>query len=71
MFSRFWYIIIKEFPIYTAHFNNRGEKTMADKNIKKEVKKKKKADIKVPVLSTYERPVVTQPEIIKKKKKER
>lgn len=42
---------------------------MADKNIKKEKKQKKASDIKTENLSTYVRPVVTQPELIKKVKK--
>lgn len=43
---------------------------MGDKNIKKNEKKKKKKTDEVsfsPI--TYERPVMTQPELIKKKKK--
>lgn len=37
---------------------------MANRNIKKEVKKKKKADISTPVSSV--KPLATQPELIKK-----
>ena len=45
---------------------------MGDKNIKHAEKKKKKiVEAKVSVPSTYIRPVVTQPEIIKKKKKDK
>lgn len=43
---------------------------MGDKNIKKEAKKKKKTDTKVPALSASLKPVMTQPELIKKKKKD-
>ncbi|MPM17468.1 hypothetical protein SDC9_63863 [bioreactor metagenome] len=42
---------------------------MGDKNIKKETKKKKKADSITSVSSASMRPVVMQPELIKKKKK--
>lgn len=46
---------------------------MGDKNIKKEEKKKKKKNEEtttyVPSIP-YERPVITQPELIKKKKKQ-
>jgi hypothetical protein len=35
----------------------------------KETKKKKKTDATAPALSTYVRPIMTQPELIKKKKK--
>lgn len=43
---------------------------MGDKNIKKEKKQKKASDTKTVVSpSTYIRPVVTQPELIKKVKK--
>lgn len=44
---------------------------MAEKNIKKEVKKKKKKDDKpvyVPA-EPYERPSISQPELVTKKKK--
>ncbi len=41
---------------------------MADKNIKKEVKKMKKTGA-APAVSSAVRPVVVQPELIKKKKK--
>lgn len=46
---------------------------MADKNIKKDVKKKKKKTEEVSsyVPLTYDRPVITQPELIKKKKKDK
>lgn len=50
---------------------NKGEIIMADKNIKKEVKKKKKADDKPVAISSYVRPVVQQPELVSKKKKEK
>ncbi|MEA5093890.1 hypothetical protein SDC9_48085 [bioreactor metagenome] len=45
---------------------------MANKNIKKEERKKKKKtdDVTTYVPITYERPVMTQPELIKKKKKD-
>lgn len=45
--------------------------TMADKNIKKEAKKPKKTDKKVaaPMLSSTPRPIMVQPELIKKEKK--
>lgn len=44
---------------------------MGDRNIKKEVKKKKKKTDEVTYVPSvpYERPVITQPELIKKKKK--
>jgi len=44
---------------------------MGDKNIKKEVKKMKKSDIKPSATSVSSalRPVATQPELIKKEKK--
>ena len=43
---------------------------MGERSLKhNEVKKKKKADIKSPAPSTYQRPVMAQPELIKKKKK--
>ena len=41
---------------------------MGDKNIKKEVKKKKKTDSKNPVSSVVLKSVVTQPDLVKKKK---
>jgi len=41
---------------------------MGDKNIKKETKKKKKTDVKAYTPSLTPRPVVMQPELIKKKK---
>mgnify|MGYP003399124769 CR=1 FL=1 len=44
---------------------------MGDKNIKKEVKKKKKADIKGLAPSAFTREVVTQPQLITTKKKDR
>jgi len=45
---------------------------MADKNIKKEVRKKKKVEETTSYVPlTYERPVMTQPELIKKKKKDK
>jgi hypothetical protein len=44
---------------------------MAEKNIKKEVKKKKKKDEKPAYVPTepYVRPIMTQPELVAKKKK--
>jgi len=43
---------------------------MGDKNIKKdEKKKKKKVEVSSATPSTYIRPIVTQPELITKKKK--
>lgn len=43
---------------------------MGDKNIKKdEKKKKKKVEVSSVAPSTYVRPIVTQPELITKKKK--
>jgi len=54
------------------HDQLKGENKMADKNIKKEEKKKKKkAEDISSAASTYQRPVVTQPELIKKTKKEK
>lgn len=46
---------------------------MGDKSIKKEEKKKKKKveETSSYVPLTYERPVMTQPELIKKKKKDK
>ena len=45
---------------------------MADKSIRKEKKQpKKKPDKKEPVISTYEKPVYTEPELIRKVKKEK
>ncbi|MFZ2539312.1 MAG: hypothetical protein WAX04_10480 [Oscillospiraceae bacterium] len=44
---------------------------MGDKSIKKETKKKKKADTKVSTPSTYQREAMVQPERITKKKKEK
>jgi len=46
---------------------------MGDKSIKNsEKKKKKKTEVTtISAPSTYERPIVTQPEVIKKKKKEK
>lgn len=45
---------------------------MGDKNIKKnEKKKKKKVDEVFSAPSTYERPVMTQPILIKKNKKDK
>ncbi len=41
---------------------------MGDKNIKKEAKKKKKTDVKTSISSISQKPVMTQPELIKKKK---
>ncbi len=43
---------------------------MGDKNIKKETKKKKKADTKVAAPSTYQREALAQPERITRKKKD-
>lgn len=42
---------------------------MGNKNIKKDEKKKKKADAK-PVASNMAKPIAIQPEVIKKPKKE-
>lgn len=42
---------------------------MGDKNIRKEVKKKKKADVATSVSSSTARPIMAQPELIKKVKK--
>jgi len=44
---------------------------MGEKSIKKETKKKKKADIKVSAPSAFTREVVTQPQLITKKKKDK
>jgi|GEM_PF-1473209 len=45
---------------------------MGDKSIRKEKKQQKKVvDVKVLAPSTYVRPIVTQPELIRKKKKDR
>jgi hypothetical protein len=43
---------------------------MAEKNIKKETKKKKSADAKGSGSSLSQRPIMPQPELIKKKKKD-
>lgn len=43
---------------------------MADKNIKKETKKMKKSD-KKPSVPSAPRPIMVQPELIKKEKKSR
>jgi hypothetical protein len=43
---------------------------MADKNIRKEPKKKKKTDTKDPISSLSSKPVMPQPELVKKKPKE-
>jgi hypothetical protein len=41
---------------------------MAERSIKhNEAKKKKKSDANAPAPSTYQRPIMTQPELIKKK----
>lgn len=44
---------------------------MAEKNIKKEIKKKKKKEEKVTYVPAepYVRPIMTQPELVTKKKK--
>lgn len=42
---------------------------MGDKSIRKETKKKKKADSKAPAPSSVIKTVVAQPEVIKKKDK--
>lgn len=43
---------------------------MGERSLKhNEVKKKKKSDAKAPAPSTYQRPLMVQPELIKKKKK--
>ena len=44
---------------------------MGEKSIKKETKKKKKADIKVTATEAFTREVVTQPQLITKKKKDK
>jgi hypothetical protein len=44
---------------------------MANRNIKKEVKKKKKSDIVSADYTPTFKPIVVQPELIKKPKKER
>lgn len=44
---------------------------MGDKNIRKEVKKKKKADSKTSSQSTVLKSVVAQPEVIKRKDKDK
>lgn len=50
---------------------NKGVNKMADKNIKKENKKKKKKETKQANVSSvsYEQPVMSQPELVPKKKK--
>ena len=47
------------------------ENKMAEKNIKKEIKKKKKKDEKPVYVPTepYVRPIMSQPELVTKKKK--
>jgi hypothetical protein len=54
-----------------VHINiDRGDNKMGERSIKhNEVKKKKKADVNDPAPSLSQRPIVTQPELIKKKKK--
>ena len=43
---------------------------MGEKSIKHNgIKKKKKSDVSTTAPSTYQRPIMTQPELIKKKKK--
>jgi hypothetical protein len=50
--------------------SNRGDNKMGERNTShKETKKKKKTDANAPAPSTYVRPVMIQPELIKKKKK--
>jgi hypothetical protein len=44
---------------------------MGDKSIKKETKKKKKVEIKPSAPSTFTREVVTQPQLITRKKKDK
>ena len=44
---------------------------MGDRSIKKEVKKKKKTEVSVSVSSTVSKPIMTQPELIKKEKKKK
>jgi len=60
------------YPNKKANINNdltsKGENKMGNKNIKKEVKKKKKADIS-PIMSTAPKTYVSPPELIKKPKK--
>lgn len=53
----------------TSPFYVQGGIKMGNKNIKKDEKKKKKADAK-PVASNMAKPVAIQPEVIKKPKKE-
>lgn len=49
---------------------DRGDDIMGERSIKhNEAKKKKKADANVAAPSLSQRPIVTQPELIKKKKK--
>lgn len=42
---------------------------MGDRNIKKEVKKPKKSSTKAPTASTTARPIMPQPELVKKERK--
>nr|WP_319488545.1 hypothetical protein [uncultured Caproiciproducens sp.] len=44
---------------------------MGDKSIKKETKKKKKVEVKASAPSLFTREVVTQPQLITRKKKEK
>ena len=44
---------------------------MGDRSIKKETKKKKKSDVKVSTAFSASKPVMVQPELIKKEKKSR
>ena len=51
-------------------YYNRGENKMGEKSMKhNETKKKKKTDAKAYAPSTSPKPVMAQPELIKKKKK--
>jgi hypothetical protein len=48
----------------------RGENKLGEKSMKhNEIKKKKKSDANATAPSTYQRPAMVQPELIKKKKK--
>ena len=71
MFMRNRFILKITFSLSIQNINDEGEHKMGDKNIKKEVKKKKKTDVKVSAPSTFVREVVTQPQLITKKKKDK
>ena len=57
--------------VFWKIFNKKGVKKMGDRSIKKETKKKKKSDVKVSTAFSTSRPVMVQPELIKKEKKPR